>query len=797
MLNNYLKLAFRNIRQHKVFSFINITGLAIGLAMFVLIGRYIHFELSFDRFHDNIDRICRVEQIIDHNGPKERLATGPEPLSGVLALDFSEIEEVSRVIGGGTISIILKGDQQVQERAFFADSAFFKIFSFPWKKGDPETALDAPYSVVLTESVAQKVFGQDEAVGKTLRFGDDNDYKVTGLIADVPDNSHIMFDVLISALTIGAGREIDPFSSWANNWVPVYVLLGPQQNVAAVNEKIRFSLKKYQGEQSENELILRPLSRIHLHADVNSEFALVGSIKNIYIFSAIALFVLVIAGINFMNLTTARSADRAREVGLRKVSGAQRSSLIRQFLGESIFTAVLAMLAAVVLTRLFLPEFNRIVNRQLSLSFGQDWMFFLGLLGVTLIVGFLSGIYPAFFLSAFQPVSVLKGRYSSGSRNVLLRKALVVFQFFISVVLISGTIVILQQVNFLLHKDLGYNTDQMLTFPSGSLERSRHRVFQDQILQNPNVLSVATSDYMVHSSTNWTRVSWEGAEQNQWIKMNVNYIDEDLIETYSMNIVKGRGFSREFGAEKGHVVILNEAAVKVIGWDDPVGRNIRYFGDYKLGNLGDVEVVGVAEDFHFLSLHNPVTPMMLRLYPEDVSGWNVSVKISGQDIPAAIAFIERKYQEFFPEEIFSYRFLDEDFERMYQEERKSGKVILYLAGLAIFIACLGLFGLASFATKQRTKEIGIRKVVGASVGNVTWLLNSQFLKLTLWGCVLAWPLAYYIMYRWLQNFLYRTPLQIWVFGLAGLAAVAVALLTVSYQSIRAATVNPSESLRSE
>ncbi len=797
MFNNYLTIALRNIRRHKVFSFINITGLAIGLAMFLLVARYIHFELSFDRFHDNFERICRVEQIIDHNGPKEELATGPAPLSGALATDFPEIKAVSRVISGGRVTLTLEGDQRIQERCFLADSAFFSIFSFPWVKGDSQTALDAPYSIVLTETVAEKVFGQDEALGEVVRLDDGNDYLVTGIMADVPDNSHITFDLLLSAVTISAGAETDPFSLWGDNWVPVYVLLGPQQSVSSVNEKIRFILKKYQGEQSENELYLRPLSRIHLHAAVSHEFALVGSVKNIYIFSAIALFVLVIAGINFMNLTTARSADRAREVGLRKVSGAQRSSLVRQFLGESIFTALVAMLAAVVLMKIFLPEFNSIVNRELSLSFTQDWVFFAGLLGVALLVGLLSGIYPAFFLSSFQPVNVLKGKYSSGSRNVLLRKALVVFQLFISVVLISGTIIILQQVNYLLHKDLGYNTDQMLTFPSGSLEESEYRVFRNQIIQNPNVIRVATSDYMVHSSSNWTRVSWEGAEDGQWIKMNVNYIDEDLLETYGMNIVKGRGFSREFGADKGNVVILNEAAVKEIGWENPVGRNIRYGRDYKLGGLGLVEVVGVVEDFHFLSLHNPVTPMMLRLYPEDVSGWNVSVKISSQDIPATNAFIKDQFTEFFPDSVFAYRFLDEDFERMYQEERKSGKVIFYLAVLAIFIACLGLFGLASFATKQRTKEIGIRKVMGASVNSITWLLNSQFLKLTLWGCVLAWPLSYYIMNKWLQNFLYRVPIQIWVFGLAGFAAVCVALMTVSFQSIRAAAASPSESLRNE
>jgi putative ABC transport system permease protein len=798
MLKNYLTIALRNLRRHKIISFINIAGLAIGLAMFMLIALYIQHELSFDKFHENGDRICRVEQILDHKTYKETSAGCPAALSKVLIADFPEFEAVSRVILGGDFLLVLSDNQKISQRSFYADSAFFKIFSFPGIKGDLTTALDAPYSVVLTQTVAEKIFGEQDPLGKTVRFlNSDQDYKVTGVIQDVPHNSHFTFDLLISSVSISAGRDRDPFESWHDNWVPLYVLLHAEQPWQNTSEKIQFALQKYQGEQSRHELYLRPLSRIHLYADVRHEFALIGSIKNIYIFSAIAIFVLIIAGINFMNLTTARAADRAQEVGLRKVSGAQRTSLVKQFLGESIFMAFMAMLFAVILMKILLPEFNRIVNRDLFLSFLENWPFALWLLFITLLVGLLSGIYPAFVLSSYKPANVLKGSFSSGSRNVFLRKTLVVLQFFISVTLISGTMIILQQVNYLLHKDLGYNTEQILIVHAGSTDLGTYRVFKHQISQNPKVIHVATADYMMHSSDNWTRVSWEGAAEGEWMKINVNYIDEDIIETYGMTMVKGRAFSKEYGSDRGNVVILNEAAAREISWEEPVGKNIRFWGDYKLRDAGPKEVVGVVKDYHFLSLHNPVTPLMLRLFPEDMSGWNVSVKVSGQDIPKTIAFIENAFKGLFPEDVFSYRFLDEDFNRMYSEERKSGKVILYLTLLAMFIACLGLFGLASYATKQRTKEIGIRKVIGATVPHIMWLLNSEFLKLTVLGCILAWPVAYFMMAKWLQNFPYRVSIQWWVFLLSSIAACVVALLSISYQSIKSATANPVDSLRYE
>jgi putative ABC transport system permease protein len=797
MIKNYLTIAFRNFRRHKVFSFINITGLAVGLAMFGLIALYIRFELSFDRFHTNGDRVCRVEQNIDHNGPKEAMAGCPAALSAPLAADYPEFEAVSRVIAGGSATFRLSGDQKLQESLMYVDSAFFKIFSFPWMRGDSGQALDAPYSMVLTETVAHKIFGEIDPLGQTVRLDDDNDYRITGILGDVPENSHLSFDVLISAVTISAGRDPDPFAAWGDNWVPLYVLLKPESPWELVSEKIRFALKKYQAEESRSELYLRPLSRIHLYANVRHEIGLVGSIKNITIFSALALFVLLIAGINFMNLTTARSSDRAREVGLRKVSGAPRTSLIRQFLGESVYTAFVALLLAIILMFIFLPEFNRIVDRDLHLSFSGDGLFFLGMLAITLLVGLLAGIYPAFVLSSFQPSRVLKARRASGSSQVLMRKILVVFQFFISVTLISGTIIVLQQVHFLLNKDLGYDSEQILAFQVSNTEVASFRVFRNEVLRDQDILHVSTHDYLPHSTSNWTRVSWEGAAQDEWMKMNVNYIDQNLIDTYGMTLVKGRNFSREFGADQGPVVILNETAVREIGWDEPIGKHIRYYGDYKLTQIGDTEVVGVVKDFHFLSLHNPVTPLMLRFFPEDRTGWNVSVKVNEQGLPATLANIEKHFQEFYPDDVFNYHFLDEDFSRMYREERKSARVILYLAFLAIGIACLGLFGLASFATKQRTKEIGIRKVVGASVSDITWLLNSHFIKLTAIGCVLACPVAYIIMNMWLQNFLYRIHIQFWVFGLASLVAVCIALLTVSFQSLKAAFAHPVDALRYE
>jgi len=498
-----------------------------------------------------------------------------------------------------------------------------------------------------------------------------------------------------------------------------------------------------------------------------------------------------------MNLATARSADRAREVGVRKVIGAHRFSLMNQFLGEAILTVILSMFLAVALTELLLPEFNSIVNRNLKIDYLDNWSFSLSLIIITILVGVVSGIYPAIFLSSFRPVQMFKGMLSSGARNIILRKFLVVFQFFISIVLIIGTVIILQQVHFLLNKDLGFNSNHILIINAKNSTPERNKLFRNQILQHYSVIKAGVSDYLPYYSSNWTGFSWEGAADNQAIKVNINYIDENLLNTYGMTIVKGRGFSKDHLSDQGQVVILNQEAVRQMGLVDPIGKRIYYRVDYRSRGWKGATIVGIVKNYHFLSLHETITPLMLRFYSKEMTGNNISVKIANQQIPKSIEFLQKKFEQIFPRQDFNYRFLDEDLHNMYREERKTSKVIFYLAVLAIFIAFLGLFGLASFSIRQRTKEIGIRKALGASVTNIVSYLIAEFLKLLIIANFLAWPAAYIIMNYWLQNFPYRIDIQISVFIIAGALAFFIATLTVFYQAIKAARANPVNSLRYE
>lgn len=807
MFKNYLKIALRNITRHKGYSFINIFGLAIGLAVFMLIALFIKFELSYDRFHEHFDGIYRVEQILVHQGIENATVDCPCPLYQVLLKDFPEFAAVTRVIVDGPGELSVSEDIKINaKKVFFTDNSFLDIFSFPLEKGDRSTVLKQPFSIVISQGLAHALFGNKDPVGKTIRYVFPRDFKVTGVLKSIPPNSHLQFDALISVSTMPAIWGKDAFASWSDNLVPLYVRLGNNVSPGQVNEKLRFLLKKYQGKESLNKLYLKPLSRIHLYSHVNTapginasinDFGVNGSIENVIIFAVVALFVLIIACINFMNLTTARSVDRAKEVGVRKVSGAPKTTLVKQFLGESILTAALAMLTAVILVEILLPEFNSIVNRELKID-DLSKGFFPGILVViTLLVGIFSGFYPALVLSSYQPLRVLKNTFSSGLRKTLLRKSLVILQFFISVILIMGMIIVLQQVNHLLHKDLGFDSEQVLQVRIDNPDVRKNHLFRSQILENPQVIKAGVSDYKVYSSTNWTKISYDGAPPNRWLKINVNYVDENLMDTYDMKIVKGRGFSREFVSDGGNAVILNETAARMIGWDDPIGKRILYNIDYRSRNLDGAAVVGIVKDYHFLSLHHPITPMMIRLYSKEMTGSRFSVKISGQDIPKTLSFLEEKFQQVYPQQTFNYQFLDEEFQRVYQEERKFGKVIFYLALLAIFIACLGLFGLASFSTRQRTKEIGIRKIIGATVPGITRLLTSEFLKLTIIATIFAWPIAYILMTQWLQNFPYRVNIHFWVFLASGAAAVLFTLATVSYQAIKTAVANPVEALRYE
>ncbi len=797
MLKNYWKTALRNFRKHKTQTVINILGLTGGLAFFIMIGLYVRTELSYDTFHENQDRIYRIEQLLAHESRTEATAGCPTPLSGALAQDIPEIESVTRIIQYGTVSFTMPDNQKFPENRMFAvDPEFLEIFSFPFLEGDAETALVDPYSVILTANQARKMFPDGNPVGRVIKMGTATDVKITGVIEDVPINSHLQFDTLLSVSTMTAGGRTETFTRWGDNWVPVYVMLRPQASRTAIDDKIRFLLKKYQGDQSRNELYLRPVDEIHLRADVSHEFGISGSIKNVTIFGAVSILVLILACINFMNLATARSMDRAREVGLRKTVGAPRSSLVKQFFGESAITVVFAFLLALGLARLLLSLFNALVNRTLTLNIIQDWPFGVFLIGVMIFVSLAAGIYPALVLSSFRPSQVLRGKLSSGARNTGLRKILVVFQFSISIALIIGTIVILQQNNFLLNKDLGYSSDQVLYSYLGG-EASTVRAFRQEVRRAPDVIDVGFSDYLPHSSTNWCYVSWEGAGPEDYMKMNVNYIDENFLQTYGMTVLQGRDFTEEMRSRTDNVVILNETAVRRIGWTEPIGKRILYNIDYKSRSVGGATVVGVVKDYHFLSLHNTISPIMMRLLPQDDSGGTASIKISTKNVARSIAAVEDAYKRLFPERTFDYRFLDDDFERMYLEEKKAGRIVFVLALIAVFIGCLGLVGLSSYMTKQRIREIGIRKIMGASILNISWLTSWEFVKLVVLANLVAWPTAYFGVLKWLQNFPYRISVGVTVFLVSGCLAVVVALVTVGFQTVKAACVNPADSLRYE
>lgn len=796
MLLNYLKTAWRNIERHKAHSAVNVLGLAVGLAFFILIGLYVRHELGYDAFHENGDRIFRVEQVLAHESGTESTAGCPTPLAGVLPEEVPEIESVTRVIVFGDRTLITADGRKFEGVRWMAvDPEFLRIFSFGLVKGDGASALAEPHTIVITETQARKMFRDGDPIGQVVRSGS-QDFKITGVVRDVPVRSHLQFDSLVSVATITAENGPQTFTRWGDNWVPVYALLRPGSAVAGVNDKVRFLLKKYQGEESRNELYLRPLGRIHLHANVSHEIGITGSIKNIVIFGTVSILVLALACVNFMNLAMARGLDRAREVALRKTVGAPRSSLVKQFFGESTVTVMLALLLALAAVRLLLPRFNLIVNRPLTLNLVQDVGFAAILAGLLAAVSLVSGLYPAVVLSSFLPNRVLRGEKSPRSGRALFRRALVVFQFSISIALVIGAVVIVQQNRFLLGKDLGYSSEQVLYLWSPG-SASSVRAFRQELLKSPGILGVGLSDYLPHSSTNWCYITWEGAGPEDYMKMNVNYVDENFIRTYGMTIVDGRDFSESMRNGPDNAVILNETAARKIGWTEPVGRRLRYNIDYRSRRVGGATVVGVVKDFHFLSLHHPVGPIMLRLIPQDQGGQICSVRVAPDNIAASLAAIKSAFRSFFPDASFSYRFLDEDFQQMYLEERKAGRVVVSLALMAILIACLGIFGLSSYMTKHRFREVGIRKVMGASSLHVSWLLSWAFVRLVLLANILAWPAAYWAVESWLRNFPYRIQPQGLVFVVSGGLAALIALATVGFQSLRAARANPAVSLRTE
>ncbi len=804
MLKNYLKIALRNLLKHKAYSFINIAGLAVGLACCLLISLYVRDELSYDRYHAKADRIFKV--VTDSRSPDKysKFALTPAPLAETLVRDFPEVETSTRLFTFFGEGLVKYGEKRFnQQGIYFGDSTFFAVFSIPLLRGDMKTALARPNTVVLSETAAHKYFGSDDPLGKTLSINNDGfDLQVSGVMQDIPANTHFHCDFLISLSTTRMSRNP---SFITNNNFHTYAVLRPNASAQALEAKFPAAIKKYAAAQvaarfgqsfeeyiaagNETQWKLVPITDIHLRSQREYEIEANGNITTVYLFAAIAAIVLLIACINFMNLATARSASRAKEIGVRKVIGSNRLQLLRQFLTESLLLSFLALLAALVLVELFLPSFNQLAGKQIETSFFANVASIAILLSVTLLVGLLAGIYPAFVLSAMRPALVVKSGSPISPSGAWIRRGLVVFQFAISVALIAGTFIVHNQLGFVLNRSLGFDKEQVLVIKRASALGQQRETFKQKLLQNLGVINAAASTTLPGKLYGRSTYRALGAPAENSHAMHEMYVDENFLPTLSITLNAGRNFSREFATDTS-AVILNEAAAKLFGWNEPLGQFLTQPGD----SLWRANVIGVVKDFHFESLHKQIQPLVILYQP---FYQYLSLRVLPENIAATVQAVETLWQQFVPQEPFEFSFLDQDFDAQYRAEQRTGKIFGIFSALAIFIACLGQFGLASFTIQKRTKEIGVRKVLGASVASVVGLLSKEFVKLVVIAMLIASPLAYYLMNRWLQEFAYRIDIGVLTFVLAGSVTLVIALLTVSFQSLKAALSNPVEALRYE
>jgi putative ABC transport system permease protein len=794
MFKNYLKFAIRNIIKHKGCSFINILGLSVGLACFMLIMLFVQHELSVDKHHKNPDRIYRVQGA---NG--RQLSTAPA-VGKWIAENIIEAEKVVRFKFRHDYLVKYRPhNDRTRERTIivrdfgWSDPTVFDVFSFPAISGDTGTALDDPFALVLTESVAQRLFGSENPIGKTLEVNNRFEYHVTAVIEDLK-RTHLRFDVLAPFENLGkiiGQSELDSFDSWN---LATFVLLSENHDTTAVASKITDLFHDRLKELWNIDFVfaLFPLEDIFF-SDWSS-FRNHGSRPLVFVFMAVAVFILLIACVNFLNLSTARASLRAKEVGIKKVVGSTRKSLIIQFLGESVLFSLISFVAAVGLVSLFLPEFNRLMQRNLAMNYFAYPLILLVFFAIAVLVGILAGIYPAFYLSAFRPVSVLKGQSTKGIRSGIFRKFLISFQFTVSIILIIATLVVLKQIQYIRNKDLGFQKEHIvyMEIPRNKDIRDNKQAFKNRLMQHPLIRNVTYSQGRPGLVYNWEGFEYQG-ERNGYAIFTV---DPDYVDVYGLEILAGRNFSREKSTDPYRTCLLNETAVRQLGLEKPVGTILRH--DDLGGSsfpVKDIEVIGVVRDFHYQTLQFEIQPMMFGW--NDPWLWMISVKIAAERVPETLAHIEKTWKEFSPGFPFDYHFIDELVDSQYKNEERLAKTIGYFAVLGIFIACLGLFGLASFLAEQRTKEIGVRKVLGASVGRILMLQSKEFSRWVLAGNVVAWPLGYYAMNLWLADFAYRTDISVWSFLTAAVLALSIALLAVGYQSIRAATANPVDSLRYE
>ncbi|MCX6214308.1 ABC transporter permease [Spirosoma sp.] len=800
MLTNYLRIAIRNLWRNKVFSGINIVGLAVGLASCLLLFMYITHELSYDDFQKKADRVVRVTMEYSMEGRVAKIPQTGTKVVKEFGRQFPEIESGVRLINRD--GVVNTGDRQFSEkRIVFADSALFTLFSFPLLQGNPRTALAGPNLVVLSESTARKYFGDENPVGKTIRIntgGSFRDYAVTGVVKDSPANSQIKYDLLTSFLTLPAAQTEEWFSS---NYA-TYLLLRKPEDMGSLQAKIPGFMKTQFGkeEMSAGSYLtynLEPLRRVHLHSEVEGSFEPNGDLTYIYIFGSIALLILLIACVNYVNLATSRAVERAQEVGVRKVMGALRGQLFGQFIGESVIVTSLALVLALLLAALALPVFNELSDRQFTISSWFELRNILLLLGIGLIVSLIAGSYPALVLARFEPVRVLKGHLKTAGAGQF-RRALIVFQFAITAFLIISTLLVRNQLAFVQQKKLGYSKDHVLMLPVDKQVNEKIAAIKSEFRQNADIQQVSlASDSPVFVEGGYGMRSANMAADQRKMVTGLT-IDEDYVPTMSLQLIAGSNIN---AADMDRIsrtdndsltrsrFILNEAAVKELGWtpQQAIGQRLDVSG-----RLGVIK--GVVADFHFASMKQKIGP--LALFPQN-GGEVLLVKLSGSQLPNTLRFLESKWRTLIPDRPFSYAFMDEEFNKLYAAETRTGSIFSVFAFLSIFLACLGLFGLSAYTTAQRTKEIGVRKVLGASVFSIVGLLSKDFLKLVGVALLVASPIAWYAMDKWLNDFAYKITIEWWVFALAGLLAVGIALLTVSFQSVRAALMNPVKSLKME
>ena len=815
MIRNYLKLAWRNLKKNKAFSFINIFGLSIGLACCMLISLYVYNELSYDKHHTNGERIYQVGTVFIDQGVDQHGATTSAPLGKMLQQEFPEIEKSARMLSlwaDDKTLLQVKENSGVtksfyETKGFVADSSLFQILSFSFIEGNPQTALLAPNSVVLSEATAKKLFGNHSALNQVVHISSstngNNDYKVTGVFEQPATPSHIDANFFLSFKC----GDLDEFANVNpslanNNMFFTYLLLKPGASEENLKQKFPAFVQRHLAEElkgmgKQRKYSLTAVSDIHL-SGISNNVSPGGNKTTLFILGSIAVLTLLIACINFMNLSTASSSKRAAEVGVRKVLGAHKTSLLRQFLGESLLMALIALLVAAILTVLLLPLFQQVAGKTLFIS-GRQYIVLTGLFVLLAVVtGLLAGSYPAFYLSSFKPISVLKGRLSNSLAAVSLRKALVVFQFVISIGLIVASVVIANQMDFLRSKDLGFVKEQQIIVPLRS-EAAKQNIsaFKNELQNKTSIASVGTSMVYpgIRHPQDWLMYK-QGQTQTQSKTVYINLVDDDFLQTLGVKLVAGRLFSEQFPADTLTRFVVNEETVKQFGFASPqdaVGKWLAF--DWE-GEQVQFTIIGVVKNFHFKALHEEIQPIAFRMYNN--AGFNYLVAhTKGNNIGQSLSTLEATWKKLIPNEPFEYSFLDQDFQKNYEAESRQASLINYFTIIAIIISCLGLFGLAAFTAEQRTKEIGIRKVLGASVYGLVGLLSKDFLKLVLIAVLIASPLAWYFMNQWLQNFAYQTTISWQVFALTTMLAVLIAFVTVSYQAIRAALANPVKSLRTE